>query len=199
MRRSRENRIIAAAIRCYPGRWRSRHADEATSLASALLEDGISWWSIVGSFLVAATRERVFRKPSLRAGSALAGITVGIAALPLALFALLTPASASDTSVTIAISKPIDAARQLEFGFAAHHLQITVAEKPVSPDLVGSILSVNTVGSSNDNAREIGELAGKCNGGGSGCIDGLVLPLHYSGHARVTVGEARTSKLARRP
>ncbi len=195
MRRSRENRIIAAALHCYPARWRSRHSDEATVLASALLEDGVSCWSIVGSFLGAAARERIFRRPSLRVGSAVAALTVGIAAL----FASLTPASASSTNVAIVISKPSDAARQLESAFATHHFKITVAETPVSTNLVGSILSVITPGTSSDNSIAINELHGQCNGGGSGCIDGLLLPVHYSGSARVTVGEATTPKNARRP
>jgi hypothetical protein len=199
VRRSRESQIIAAALHCYPARWRSRHGLDATLLASALLEDGVSWWSIVGSFLGAAARERLLRKPSLRVGSALAAIAVGIAAVSLALFASLSPASATSTNVAIVISKPSDAARQLESAFAAHHFKITVAETPVSPNLVGSILSVNTVGTSGEHAHAISELHGQCNGGGTGCIDGLVLPLHYSGSARVTVGESTTSKDAHRP
>jgi hypothetical protein len=200
VRRSRENRIIAAALHCYPSRWRSRHGDEATLLASALLEDGTSCWSIVGSFLGAAARERVIRKPTLRVGSALAAaITVGIAAVPLALFALLTPASASNPNVAVVISNPSLAARQLRSAFAAHRFKITVAETPVATNLVGSILSVSTVGTSSNNAQAVGELHGQCNGGGSGCADGLVIPLHYSGSARVTVGEATSPKHARHP
>jgi hypothetical protein len=194
VRRSQESRIITAVLRCYPARWRSRHGDEATVLASALLDDGTPWWSIAGSFLGGAAKERAFRKPSLRVGSALAAITVGIAAVPLALFASLTPAGASSTNITIVISKPGDAARQLESAFATHHFKIAVVERPVSTDLVGSILSVSTVGASSDNAGAISELHGQCNGGASGCVDGLVLPLHYSGSVRVTVGVATTSK-----
>ena len=199
MRRSQESRIIAAVLRCYPARWRSRHGDEATVLASALLEDGTPWWSIAGSFLGGAAKERAFRTPGLRVGSALAAITVGIAWIPLALVASLTPASASSTTSTIVISKPGDAARQLESAFATHHFKIEVAERPVSTDLVGSILSVSTVGASSDNAGAISEIYGQCNGGGSGCVVGLVLPLHYSGFVRVTVGAATTSKDVRHP
>ena len=199
MRRSHENRIITAILRCYPARWRSRHGDEATVLASALLEDGTPWWSIAASFLGGAAKERASRKPSLRVGSALAAITVGIAAVPLALFVSLTPASASSTNVTIVISKPDDAARQLESAFATHHFKIAVAKRSVSTNLVGSILSVSTVGASSDNAGAIRELRGQCNGGGSGCVVGLVLPLHYSGIVRVTVGAATTSKDVRHP
>jgi len=193
VRRSQESRIIAAVLRSYPARWRSRHGDEATVLASALLEDGTPWWSIAGSFLGGAAKERAFRKPSLRVGSALAAITVGIAWIPLALFESLTPASASSTTVTIIISQPGDSVRQLESAFAIHHFKIAVVERPVSTDVVGSILSVSTVGASSDNAGAISEILGQCNGGESGCVVGLVLPVHYSGSARVTVGAATTS------
>ena len=192
MRRTRENRIIAVALRCYPVRWRSHHGDEATSLALSLLEDGISWWSIVASFLGGAARERIFRKPSLRVGWILTAIAVGIA-FPLALFASLTPASASSTNVAIVISKPGDAVRQLESAFAKHQFKISVTRERVSSNLVGSIVSVSAVGGSSDSVHAISELHDPCNGGGSGCVDGLVLPLHYSGSARVTVGDATTS------
>lgn len=190
MRRSRESRIIVVVLRCYPARWRARHGDEANVLATALLEDGTPWWSIAGSFLGGAAKERAFRRPSLLAGSALAALTIGVAWVPLALFASLTPASASSTTITIVISKPSDAARQLDAAFAAHHFKITVAERPVSADLVGSILSLNTRSASGENSGVIVEVRGRCTGGGSGCVEGLKLPLHYSGRARVTVGTA---------
>lgn len=199
MRRSQEHRIIAGVLCCYSARWRSRHGDEATVLAAALLEDGTPWWHIAGSFLGGAAKERAFRKPTLRVGSALAALTIGIAAGPLALFAALAPAGASSTTITIVISKPGDAARQLESAFATHHFKIAVAEKPVSTDLVGSILSVTTVDRSSNNAGAVSEVQGQCNGGGSGCVVGLVLPLHYSGIVGVTLGTATTSNDVHHP
>jgi hypothetical protein len=189
VRRSRENSVIAGALRCYPARWRSRHGDEATALASALLEDGATWWSIAGSFLGGAVRERALRRPGVRVGSALAALIIGSAAVPLALFASLTPASASGTNVTITIAKTGDAIRQLESAFAVHHFKFVVGERPVSADLVGSIVSVSGV----DHVGAIKELRGRCHGGGSGCIHGLELPLHYSGSVRITVGTAMAS------
>jgi hypothetical protein len=123
-----------------------------------------------------------------------AALTLGIAAVPLALFASLTPASASDTNVTILISKPDDAARQLESAFAHHHFRIEVAEIPVTVERVGSIVSFSTVGTSSPNAGSVSEVRGLCSDGESGCVVGLVLPLHYSGIVRVTVGSASASK-----
>ncbi len=110
------------------------------------------------------------------------------------MFTSLTPASASSTNITIVISKPGDAARQLESAFAAHDLTIEIAERPVSTDLVGSILSVSSVSASSNNAGAIGKVYGQCNGGGSGCVVGLVLSPHYSGIVGVTVGVAATLK-----
>jgi hypothetical protein len=189
----RESRAVGAALRCYPARWRSRHGAEATLIASALLEDGVPWWSVALSFLAGATRERV-RKPSLRLGTTLAAITVAVAAVPLALLASLTPASASNTNVVIVLSKPNDAVRQLESAFAAHHFKITVIEEPVPTRLVGSILSVSTRGDSSANAHGVAEMRGSCVGGGYGCVDGLVLPYHFSGDVHVTIGRATTLK-----
>jgi hypothetical protein len=193
MRPTRDQRAIAVVVRCYPARWRSRHGEEATLLISALLEDGIPWWSIALNFLGGASRERILRKPSLQVGTTLAAIMIGVAAVPLALFASLAPAGASSTNVVIVISKPDDAARQLESAFSSHHFKITVSERVVPTRLVGSILSANTRGASSATVRIISELRGQCINGASGCIDGLVLPRHFSGNVRVTIG--RTAAL----
>jgi len=194
VKRTSESRTIAAAIRCYPTSWRSRHGDEAMVVASALLDEGTTWWSIVGSFLGGAARERLLRRPSWRFGSALAAILFGIAAGPLALFASLTPASASGTTVTIMISKPDDAVRQLESAFAADHITMTIYEKSVPPDVVGSILSVSSIGSSSGNDIVLSEIHGRCNDGSPRCVVGLEIPLNFAGTIQVTVGEATTSK-----
>lgn len=190
MRPSRERRVVAAAVRCYSARWRVRHGDEATLIASALLDDGIPWWSVTLNFLGGATRERISRRASLRLGTTVAALAVFVAAVPLALFASLDSASASSVNVVIAISNPNDAARQLESAFSSHHFQVTVTERVAPATLVGSILSVRAKGASSASARIISELRGPCVGGSSGCIDGLVLPRHFSGTAYVTIGRA---------
>ena len=194
MRRSRENRIIAAALRCYPARWRSRHGDEATALASPSWTTEPRGGPLPGVFLGGVAKERVFEGRVCGSVRRWPQSFSASRAVPLALFASLTPASASGTKITIVISKPGDAARQLESAFATHHLKITVVEEPVSTDVVGAILSVSTAGSSNGDAGAIREVHGRCNGGGAGCVVGLALPLHFSGSVRVTVGVATTSK-----
>lgn len=168
-------------------------------LASSLLKDGIPWWSIAVSFLGGAVKERANRRPSLRFGSALAAITIGTVAVPLALFGSLTTAGASSTTITITISKPANAVRQLESALASHHFNIAIIERPVSMGQVGSILSVNSVGPSTDNASAIKVIQGRCNDGTTGCIDGLVLPRHYSGSALVTVGVQTPSHKVHKP
>jgi hypothetical protein len=123
-------------------------------------------------------------------GTALAVVAVGVTAVPLALLTSLTPASASSTNVVIVISKPGDAARQLESAFSAHNFKLTVTEKSVPTRLIGSILSVSTYGESSANDRVISEIRGKCSDGALGCTYGLVLPRHFSGNAHVTIGRA---------
>jgi hypothetical protein len=198
VRPSREHRAVAVAIRFYSARWRSRHGEEATLLASTLLEDGIPWWSIALSFLGGATRERVVRKPSLRVSTTVAAIAVGVAVAPLALLASLAPAGASNANVVVVISKPDTAAQQLETAFATRGFKISVSEKAAPTWLVGSILSLSTTGSPSANNHVISEIRGPCHGSATGCIDGLVLPLHFSGTARVTLGQATTIEHARR-
>jgi len=196
VRRSQEDRIIAAALRCYSAKWRARHRDEATLLASELLDDGTPWWSVAGSFLRSAARDRAFRRPRLPVGSSMAALAIGLAAVPLALVGSLTTAGASNTTVTIVIAKPGDAVRQLESAFASHHFNIAIIERSVSTDRIGSILSISPANSSSDPSSAIKPIPGPCTGRSTGCIDGLVLPLHYSGRAFVTIGVA-TSTVAR--
>jgi len=138
-------------------------------------------------------KERALRTSSVRVGSAVAALILGTAA-PLALFASLTPASASGSHVTIEFSKPGDAVHQLESAAATHHFKIAVVEREVPTDLVGSILAIKTVGAVSRNAGVVREVLGRCVGGQSGCVVALVVPLHYSGSLRVTVGAATTSK-----
>ncbi|MBV9448181.1 MAG: hypothetical protein JO345_20040 [Streptosporangiaceae bacterium] len=52
-----EGRLVTAALRCYPARWRRRHADEAAELAALLIADGTPAASIAWSYLAGAARE----------------------------------------------------------------------------------------------------------------------------------------------
>jgi hypothetical protein len=54
---ARECRLAGAALRCYPARWRRRHAAEAAELAALLIADGTPAASIAWSYLAGAARE----------------------------------------------------------------------------------------------------------------------------------------------
>jgi hypothetical protein len=63
---SRAARLVQAALRCYPARWRRRHGDEATELAALLIRDGVSVGSIAWSYLAGAVREWLTPRPGRR-------------------------------------------------------------------------------------------------------------------------------------
>ena len=62
---AREGRLVDAALRCYPARWRRRHADEAAELAALLIRDGNPAASIAWSYLAGAAREWLAGHPQL--------------------------------------------------------------------------------------------------------------------------------------
>lgn len=113
---SRPARLVEAALRCYPPRWRSRHGDEAAELATLLMRDGMPVRSIACSYFMGAARARLAPGPRRRLGVAAGMLLVAAAAslgVPLALLSSSAPANAA--SVTHArTSKPGDAASQLE-------------------------------------------------------------------------------------
>jgi hypothetical protein len=60
---AREVRLVDTALRCYPPRWRRRHAAEAAELAALLIADGTPAASIAWSYLVGAAREWLTPRP----------------------------------------------------------------------------------------------------------------------------------------
>jgi hypothetical protein len=145
------------------------------------------------SFLGGAVRERLLRRPTLGIRTALAALTIGAGALSFGLFASLSAASASSANIVIVISHPDNAVNELEASFAEHHLQITVTEHASSEKLLGSIVSL-TATRSPSGARAISELRGRCVNGAEGCVDGLVVPPHYSGITVVVIGRGTSSR-----
>jgi hypothetical protein len=92
-------RLVDAALRCYPARWRRRHADEAAEVAALLIRDGNSSVSIVWSYLAGAAREWLIPRPARsprRVAAALlaAACLLGFSA---ALVAQTSPARAGTT------------------------------------------------------------------------------------------------------
>lgn len=97
---AREGRLVDAALRCYPARWRRRHADEATELAALLIADGTPAASIAWSYLAGAAREWLTPR-SGRSLSTVAAALLAAACLlgfSAALVAETAPAKAASTT-----------------------------------------------------------------------------------------------------
>jgi hypothetical protein len=104
---SRSARLVEAALRCYPPRWRSRHGDEAAELAAQLMRDGVPARSIACSYFMGAARARLVPGPRRRLGVAAGTLLVAAAALgvPVALLSSSAPASAASV-IRARITKP---------------------------------------------------------------------------------------------
>jgi DNA-binding IclR family transcriptional regulator len=109
MATSRSMRLVTSALRCYPQRWRSRHGDEATEIATLLIQDGTPAWSIAWSYLVGAARARLVTGPRHRLGAAAAALLLlatGSLGASLALLSMTAPASAASSAHTHAARDP---------------------------------------------------------------------------------------------
>ena len=98
---SRSMRLVTSALRCYPQRWRSRHGDEATEIATLLIQDGTPAWSIAWSYLVGAARARLVTGPR-RLGATVGALLLAAGSLgvPLALLSSSAPANAASAAHT---------------------------------------------------------------------------------------------------
>ena len=67
-------RLIGAALRCYPARWRRRHGEEAAELATLLIRDGAPVASIAWSYLTGAVREWLTPRPGRPLSAAAAAL-----------------------------------------------------------------------------------------------------------------------------
>lgn len=74
-------RLVAAALGCYPARWRQRHADEAAEVAALLIRDGTPAASVAWSYLVGAARERLVPRPGRPLSAAAAAMLAVACAL----------------------------------------------------------------------------------------------------------------------
>jgi hypothetical protein len=95
----RGGRLVRTALRCYPARWRRRHADEAAELAVLLIQDGTPAASIAWSYLVGAARARLTPRPG-RSLSTVAAALLAVTCLlgfSAALLAETVPAKAAGT------------------------------------------------------------------------------------------------------
>jgi hypothetical protein len=90
-------RLVAAVLRCYPARWRSRHGDEAAELAELLIRDGTPARAVALSYLGGAARERLAGRPSRRVAAALI-VAAGSLGAPLTLLSAGPAAGAAHVS-----------------------------------------------------------------------------------------------------
>src|SRR6516165_3662163 len=181
-------RLVQTALRCYPERWRSRHGDEAAELARLLMRDGMPARSIAWSYFRGAASTRLVQAPRRRLGAAVGALLAAACSVCVSLALLSSSVPASAASVVRArITDRGDAARQLESQLRAHHFDVTIGQEPVSPSLVGSIVSS---GKGLSPGSMLSGITGPCSGGAWGCTDGVVLPVHFTGAARLVVGRA---------
>ena len=96
----RAGRLVGAALRCYPARWRRRHGHEAAQLAGLLIQDGTPAGSIACSYLAGAAREWLTPRPGRRLSTAACALLVAACSLAVSagLLTSTAPARAASTS-----------------------------------------------------------------------------------------------------
>jgi hypothetical protein len=96
----RASRLVGAALRCYPARWRRRRADEAAELAALLIRDGASPRAIAWSYLAGAAREWLTPRPGRRLSAVACALLVAACSLGVsaAVLASTVPAKAASTN-----------------------------------------------------------------------------------------------------
>jgi hypothetical protein len=95
-----DSRLVQAALRCYPARWRQRHGAEAAELAALLIQDGTPAASIAWSYLVWAAREWLTPPPGRRLSAMACALLVAASSLGISAGVLATasPARAANQS-----------------------------------------------------------------------------------------------------
>jgi hypothetical protein len=96
----RATRLVETVLRCYPARWRRRHAEEAAELAALLIRDGTPAGSVAWSYLAGAARERLTLRPGPRLTAVVCALLVAACSLGVSagLLASAAPARAASTS-----------------------------------------------------------------------------------------------------
>jgi hypothetical protein len=97
---ARVGRLVDAALRCYPARWRRRHGDEAAELAALLITNGTPAASIAWSYLAGAAREWLAPRPGRPLSTVAAALLAATCLLGFsaALVAETAPAKAAGTT-----------------------------------------------------------------------------------------------------
>ena len=94
-----DSRLVQAALRCYPARWRQRHGTEAAELAALLIQDGTPAASIAWSYLLWAAREWLTPPPGRRLSAMACALLVAACSVgaTAGLLASAAPARAAST------------------------------------------------------------------------------------------------------
>jgi len=88
-------RLVQAALRCYPERWRSRHGEEAAELARLLMRDGTAAHSIAWSYVKGAASTRLALRSRRRLRAVVGGLVAAACSVGLSLALLSSSAPAS--------------------------------------------------------------------------------------------------------
>jgi len=96
----RADRLVGTVLRCYPPRWRRRHAEEAAELAALLIRDGTPAGRVAWSYLAGAAREWLAPRPGWHRTAAACALLVAASSLGISagLLASANPARAAGTS-----------------------------------------------------------------------------------------------------
>jgi hypothetical protein len=119
-------RLVKTALRCYPARWRRRHAAEAAELAALLIRDGTPAASIASSYLAGATREWLTPRPGRRMSAVACALLT--AACSAGLLATTVPARAASTIPPPAHCQPTPPAPVPDSAAAPSRHQLIIRE-----------------------------------------------------------------------
>jgi hypothetical protein len=166
-----------------------RLADGWESLPEADLKDMIS---VATSTNQAQPVTAPPRLPRLRSPAVVIPAAAAFLALAVILAALVVrpaPAAAGvrfsthGGAIVATVTNPFASSDQLRRAFAEQRLNIDLKLVPASPSLVGTVVATEQSGSGIEALQ-----GGSCVTGGGGCPVGLRIPLHYQGHAEITLG-----------
>jgi hypothetical protein len=114
-----------------------------------------------------------------------AWLIVSSATQPQAAAAGVAFRTGADGDIVATVTDPFAAKGELNAAFAEHGLDITVNLLPVSPSLVGTVVSISDSGG----ASAIQPLqGGRCVTGGGGCSIRLRIPATFTGQGDITLG-----------
>ena len=106
-RAARDSRLVGAALRCYPARWRRRHCAEAAELAALLIADGTPAASVAWSYLAGAAREWLAPRPGRPLSTVAAALLAAMCLLGLSAALIAESAPARAASTTQSPSAPV--------------------------------------------------------------------------------------------